>query len=371
MPGTVEMTELKRDNRMAAFSMLIERESLTRSDVCASTGLSTPTVMKIFDFFERQRLVVQVEGQPSLSAIGRRPVHYRLNSRENQALCLSYRGGQCIAGHVALGGEILRTVSYPCSENMAHFMQEELYAILDDCLRAGSEEMKCIGIALPAIVTKNEISYAPYHGISSPLSLQETRERLQERYRLPVIFENDTNAAAVGEFSCRRGEGIRNMAYIALNEGVGAGLILNQQLYRGSHSFAGEIGYLNTDVHAFSSFGERGGLERRLDQQTLSRRWPLPEHADEQTRDMIGYMADHLALALSNMQCILDLNLFVLGGDRVQRHIGMLTEAVNTRLRYLTDSGVACVSEECRHPVILGTAQLSRDAWLNELFRMD
>ncbi|MGN0746958.1 MAG: ROK family protein [Aristaeellaceae bacterium] len=371
MPGTLEMTELKRDNRMAAFSMLIENESLTRSDVCASTGLSTPTVMKIFDFFERQRLVLQVEGQPSLSAIGRRPVHYCLNSRENLALCLSYRGGQCIAGYVALGGEIVRTVSHPCSDNMARFVEEELYGILDECLRTRPGEVKCIGIALPAIVTKSEISYAPYYGISRPLPLQETQARLQERYRLPVIFENDTNAAAVGEFSCRRREGIRNMAYIALNEGVGAGLILNQQLYRGSHSFSGEIGYLNTDVHAFSSFGERGELERRLDQQTMSRRWPQPEHSDEETRDMIGYMADHLALALSNMQCILDLNLFVLGGDRVQPHIAMLTEAVNTRLRYLTGSGVACVSAECQYPVILGTAQLSRDTWLNELFCMD
>lgn len=369
MPGTTEMIELKRDNRMAAFSMLLEKEMITRSDVCGRTGLSTPTVMKIFDFFERQQLVVQVDNQPAQNTMGRRPMHYRLNEAANLSLSLSYEGDHCLAGYVTLGGTVIRTDSYACTGDMAQFMQQELAAILAQCLLRQPGEVKCLGLALPAIVQKTEISYAPYHGITEPFPLEGTRDQLLQQFGLPVIFENDTNAAAVGEFNCRK-DSIQNMAYIALNRGVGAGLILNRRLYRGSHSFSGEIGYMNTDVHGFSSYSQHGELEHRLDQQTMSRRWPMNMPSPEETRDMTSYMADHLALALSNMQCILDLDLFVLGGERMQ-HAQALTEAVNTRLRYLTDSGVACVSKECEQPILLGTAQLSREAWLNELFRGD
>jgi glucokinase len=59
----------------------------------------------------------------------------------------------------------------------------------------------------------------------------------------PVIVENDANAAAYGEWAKGAGAGMRNFVCLTLGTGVGGGIVLNGELYRGSSGFAGEIGH--------------------------------------------------------------------------------------------------------------------------------
>jgi glucokinase len=65
---------------------------------------------------------------------------------------------------------------------------------------------------------------------------------------LPVIFDNDANAGAYGEWQCGAARGYRNVIYITLGTGVGAGIILGGQMWRGSTGFAGEVGHITIDV---------------------------------------------------------------------------------------------------------------------------
>ena len=59
----------------------------------------------------------------------------------------------------------------------------------------------------------------------------------------PVIVENDANAAAYGEWAKGAGAGMRNFVCLTLGTGVGGGIVVNGELYRGSSGFAGEIGH--------------------------------------------------------------------------------------------------------------------------------
>ena len=69
-------------------------------------------------------------------------------------------------------------------------------------------------------------------------------EKLKEKLNLPVLVENDANAAAYGEFVFGAGKGKRNMVNITLGTGIGGGIIIEGEIYRGSGGFAGEIGHL-------------------------------------------------------------------------------------------------------------------------------
>jgi glucokinase len=72
---------------------------------------------------------------------------------------------------------------------------------------------------------------------------------LGERLNRPVFLENDANAAAYGEWRYGAGVGLRHMIYLTVSTGIGAGLILNGQMYRGADGTAGELGHTTIDVN--------------------------------------------------------------------------------------------------------------------------
>jgi predicted NBD/HSP70 family sugar kinase len=63
----------------------------------------------------------------------------------------------------------------------------------------------------------------------------------------PIYLENDANLGALGESRYGKGQGIANLIYVKLGTGIGAGLILNGQLYRGSGGLAGELGHIKIE----------------------------------------------------------------------------------------------------------------------------
>lgn len=85
---------------------------------------------------------------------------------------------------------------------------------------------------------------------------------LAQRIGLPVLVENDANAAALGEARLGAGYGHSNVIFITVSTGIGAGLILNSSLYRGQGGLAGEIGHMVVVPGGpLCGCGQRGCLE--------------------------------------------------------------------------------------------------------------
>jgi predicted NBD/HSP70 family sugar kinase len=86
--------------------------------------------------------------------------------------------------------------------------------------------------------------------------------RLGERLDLPMHVDNDANLGALAESVLGAGRGVQEMAYVMLSSGIGAGLILGGQLYRGAGGTAGEIGHVPVDeTGPMCRCGNRGCLE--------------------------------------------------------------------------------------------------------------
>lgn len=71
------------------------------------------------------------------------------------------------------------------------------------------------------------------------------RDLLQERFAVPVDLEHDAKAAALGEYWFGGGSASGSMVYIVIGTGVGAGIILDGEIYRGERNYAGEIGHVS------------------------------------------------------------------------------------------------------------------------------
>jgi glucokinase len=84
---------------------------------------------------------------------------------------------------------------------------------------------------------------------------------LKEKIGIPCFLENDANACALAEWYWGAGRGCRNMAFLTFGTGLGCGLILNGQLYRGAGDLAGEVGHIRIAEDGPEGYGKRGSWE--------------------------------------------------------------------------------------------------------------
>jgi glucokinase len=164
---------------------------------------------------------------------------------------------------------------------------------------------------------------------------------LQEEFGLPTVVDNDANLAGFAEARLGAGRGHRVVMMVTLGTGIGGGLVIDGEIYRG-RGFAGEIGHMVVDVGGpLCTCGQQGCWEtfasgRRLDQmardaaaehptgriaELAAGETPGGRHltsaaleGDEQARALVAEVGDWLGVGLSTLIAILDPDIIVVGG---------------------------------------------------------
>src|SRR4051812_18669929 len=134
-----------------------------------------------------------------------------------------------------------------------------------------------VGIGVPGLVDaeRGAVTHAVNLGVGpGGLALAD---RLRRRLHLPVMVENDVNAAACGVAAHLRLDGV-DLAYLSIGTGLAAGIVLNGVLRRGPHNAAGEIGHIPVDPSGpLCACGQRGCLEVLVSGSAIERRWPIAD----------------------------------------------------------------------------------------------
>ena len=166
---------------------------------------------------------------------------------------------------VASDGNILdsRSIATPSSGDALE-MVDAIAEIAEECRDSVSDlfELRSLGIAAAALVSSENGRI-----LSSPNLHQldgfDLAGALRKRLGFPIVIENDANAAAIGEHWMGAASGCRNAIMITLGTGVGGGLILNGEIFRGSDGTAGEVGHINVEPYgAPCGCGSVGCLEQ-------------------------------------------------------------------------------------------------------------
>ncbi|HCD50899.1 MAG TPA: ROK family protein [Balneolaceae bacterium] len=128
-----------------------------------------------------------------------------------------------------------------------------------------------IGMGLPGMVNREQttIYYAPNLPGWEEVN---AAEEITKRTGLPCRIENDANIAALGSLHFGVGQKHDDFIILTLGTGVGGGIIVNRQLFKGSRGMAGELGHVIIDYHGpLSNSVTRGTIEAYLGQRFLSR----------------------------------------------------------------------------------------------------
>jgi predicted NBD/HSP70 family sugar kinase len=120
---------------------------------------------------------------------------------------------------------------------------------------------KSIVIGVPGPIDRNSGQLRSGTILPGWVGAQPAAE-FSRRLGQPVVMENDANLGAIGESTFGRGRGVQNLLYVKVSTGIGAGMILDGRLYRGSRGTAGEIGHVQvSEDGALCRCGSRGCLE--------------------------------------------------------------------------------------------------------------
>ncbi|HMI99545.1 MAG TPA: ROK family protein [Gaiellaceae bacterium] len=121
--------------------------------------------------------------------------------------------------------------------------QQDLLAALDEMVEElRAEDVAAIGFGLPSTIDQR--SGRAISSVHIPLADLDFRDRMRERFSLPVGIDNDANAATLAEWQIGAGRGTRYMVMLTLGTGVGGGLVLDGKLYRGAVGAAAELGHM-------------------------------------------------------------------------------------------------------------------------------
>ncbi len=334
----LDPSSIGRGNVEMIFRLIQREGGISRTDIAKSTGLSKTAVSTSVNQLLKRDLLVE-DKHKRYSKVGRKPRILSVNPDGRYFISIDIGGTNVKYGIGNLIGDICstRTIFTP-----DHW--EDLFSDIVDrvsgCERwsdTPSDRISALAIAVPGVVNADgTISYVP--NIEGLDKVKLGRE-LEKELDLPIFLENDVNASVLGEYRERRSN-YYNIVFIAVGTGVGGGIILDGDLYRGSLNHAGEVGWFVPELEQIDGnvADSKGPLESRISGPDLVNRAkelsaeypddPLAEMVDELdpkvilssgeeskiSRDLTEDWINQISLLIANITTIIDPELVVIGG---------------------------------------------------------
>ena len=254
-PGST--ASLRAANQRRVLGVLLRRGAVTQAAIARETGLASGTVSSIV------RELAEADILATVAGAGRRGTEVTLGEGAGVVAAIDFGHSHVTVALGDLGGRVLAERSaglqpaYDADEGLGR-AADLLEVVLTETGTARSA-VRNLGLGLPCplvdgIVTSSAIMPA-WVGL-------DARELSEARLAIPVHLDNDANLGALAEHRCGSGRGHANVVFVKVSSGVGAGLILDNRLFRGTNGTAGEIGHLTRDEQGpLCRCGSRGCLE--------------------------------------------------------------------------------------------------------------
>jgi len=340
---------LRAINERAVLEFIRQVGPVSRAQIARDSRLSKPTVSQALAALVRSRLVREA----GRSSGGKGPTAqlYELNPRAGWVVGIDVGRHWVRAGIANVTGDIVARRDESARSRSATTLIRQIGDLAHE-------------LAADAGIRWRQVTFAT---VGSPGVFEPSRGQVELAHNLPgwgrrglveavreelgtnVGFENDVNLATVGEQWHGIGKGVANFIFLHVGTGVGAGLVLNGELYRGASGAAGEIGYVPVaagDIRASSS-RRRGALESAAGaaavREEARRSGVKPPHTPERifasarrgdpaAGRVVRVEAERIAVAIASVVPVVDPELVVLGGG-IGRNGDLLPEPAARELR--------------------------------------
>jgi predicted NBD/HSP70 family sugar kinase len=351
-PGTPRL--LRAHNERAVLEHLRSAGRSSRPGLARLAGLSKPTVSQALTNLEAAGLVRQVG--PASPSMGRTAMLYEADPTAGYVVGIDIGRAWIRVAAADLSGAIVARRDQRNRARGATALIEAVGEVAHDVVATAGLTWRKVAhtvVGGPGVFDpdSDRLRHAPnLPGWSRPGVMSSLRAALPPT----VTLDNDANLAAVGEGTYGSGRDARTFVYVSVGTGIGMGVIIDGELYRGAHGAAGEVGYLPLagDDEAVPGPGakRRGLLEeaasadavvrtaKRLGMKgatSAKRVFSAARAGDETALAAVEAEANRLAVVVGTVAAIVDPEFVLLGGG-IGGNIDLLRPPLERRLAELT-----------------------------------
>ena len=234
---------VKAMNRNLLLNIIRREGQLSRKQLTEFSGLSVGAVSGIVADLLENAWILEI-GEGDFTG-GRRQTLIKLNADAGYALGLKLMENHVVIALTNFDATILHYRRCPLISDSDHLqLVAELADLIQDVLQSShinNDQLFGIGIGLAGVIDSNNgvVHHSPYFGWRDVSLAQLLEDRLQK----PVFIENDVNTLTLTEQLFGTGRHYRDFVVMTVGRGIGLGVVINNQLYRGSRGGAGEFGH--------------------------------------------------------------------------------------------------------------------------------
>lgn len=305
-------------NKQIVLNYVRARSPISRADIARETSLQRSTVSAIIDDLQLEGLIEAIGTGDSTG--GRKPTLLRLKTGTPVAIGVDVTPRVTTVVLADLAGNLLETEEFPTSSDI-EYMNKQILAKVKHFADLYPDADLEVGISIPGIAdqTSGEILYIPYFQWSN----WNIGRQITEQIGLDVVIENDANAVALAElwFGSDEIKRTRNFLMVFVGEGIGTGIVIDGQVYRGENGAAGEFGhmFISSNAPVECSCGRRDCWEAHASEKALLQRYAatngssglaqididhligLANNGEARALEKLKETAEYLGIGISNL----------------------------------------------------------------------
>lgn len=242
----VHLKQLQKSNRRTILGFIREHEPVARHQIADELGLSPTTVTSAVSHLIQQDIVREIGAGPSSG--GRRPIMLGINPDGGIILAVDMSSALPTrilrAAALDLKGNAIREIENRSDIQGNEALKSAIISILNELLTSQDVDLTrilAIGVGVPGLVDAESQTLILANIGVNQLHLGE---ELGSFFNLPVLVRNSEDVAALGEYHYGAGRDASSILYLSVGYGVGAGLVVDGEIFPRHGVSAGEIGHM-------------------------------------------------------------------------------------------------------------------------------
>jgi predicted NBD/HSP70 family sugar kinase len=338
-------------NESIILNYLKDNSPISRAKISKDLNVSAPTVSKIIDNLIKSNFVIETE--KAKSSGGKRPTKLVFNKDIGFVLGIDLCKRRLIIAKTDFEVNIINKYSGFRIIHTDEDILDKIVGEIDLFLKKyninlrnsyGNKSFAAISIAVPGNVDQitGKIISAPLFKNWLNLNLKDC---LEDKFGVPVYVENIVNLSAIGENHFGEGKKFSDLVFLEVSNGVGAGIIIDNSLFRGSLSSAGEIAFMvikPENLHF--KYKIKGNLEKEISIENIERKviedikkgertkitdfikddfsevdfsmiCRAAKYEDKYAKSVINKIVDDISIVVINLILVLNPQIVVIGGQ--------------------------------------------------------
>ena len=348
MKHAVDQTHIRSINQRVILEKIYCKRLTSRAELARELHISKAAVTENIASLLSKEIIQEVGTGVSMPSGGRKPILLKFNNIYKYIVAIELNFEDPIFVLANLDGEILNKLTIdipetsPYSTRLEHVLNTVKFLISSSNLT--NDNLAIIAISCPGIYDPVNRSFFADSNFAN-WNMGDLSQQLESCFNTSVLVVNDVNSAALGEFTYGAGKDSRNLAYISGGLGLGAGIILNGSIYKGSSNCAGEISFeitLNNDMssahkYSFNNLGSSSKISalmakvrkeapkktsdafaafgKSLDIATFKDLVKVWQGGDSFLKQCVEDIAVIIGGTISNIVCLLNCDLIIFGGE--------------------------------------------------------